>query len=259
MSTFSVSMVRDEVDVIEATLRHTAKHVDHLIVADNGSVDGTRDVLADLTRDLPLTVLDDPEIGYFQSAKMTKLAHLAGGMGAVWVVPVDADEAWYSRDAPRIADTLAGVAAQWLAVAADLFDHVPTASDGHAESHIRRIGYRRKIPAPLRKVAVRVRPDLRIEQGNHSATYDGGTSTLDGLLVVRHYPYRSPEQFVSKARNGAQAYAATELPWEFGQHWREYGQILDNDGPEALHGVFHRWFWSEDPAHDDSLIFDPCP
>ena len=45
MITFGVSMVRDEADVIEGTLRHMADEVDELIVADNGSVDGTTDIL----------------------------------------------------------------------------------------------------------------------------------------------------------------------------------------------------------------------
>jgi hypothetical protein len=113
-------------------------------------------------------------------------------------------------------------------------------------------------PGALPKVAARLRDDLVIEQGNHAATFDGGTTSFPGQLVVRHFPYRSAEQFVRKARNGAEAYAATDLPFSAGQHWREYGQLLDQGGPEVLEDVFRTWFWKADPTRNPELIRDPA-
>ena len=40
-----------------------AQGVDKIVVADNRSVDGTREIL----ESLPVTVIDDPEVGYYQS------------------------------------------------------------------------------------------------------------------------------------------------------------------------------------------------
>jgi glycosyltransferase involved in cell wall biosynthesis len=86
-------MVRDEADIIEGTLRHMADEVDHLIVADNLSSDGTRDILDTLAKDLPLTVVDDPDPGYTQSAKMSALAERAAvEQRASWIVPFDAED-----------------------------------------------------------------------------------------------------------------------------------------------------------------------
>ncbi len=53
MRVVSVSCVKNEIDVIEASVRHTAAVADHVIVLDNGSNDGTRDVLAALQPDGP--------------------------------------------------------------------------------------------------------------------------------------------------------------------------------------------------------------
>jgi len=61
----------------------------------------------------------------------------------------------------------------------------------------------------------------------------------------------------AKAINGAEAYAATDLPDDIGRHWREYGRIAAENGEEALHDVFRRWFWVADPG--DDLIYDPVP
>lgn len=249
MTVFAVSMVRDEADIIAETVGHMLRQVDEVIVADNGSVDGTRDILADLG----VTVVGDPEVGYYQSAKMTGLAHLAASKGADWVVPFDADEWWYSPFG-RIADVLTATAA-FVAEAA-LYDHVATAHDPDG-TPVARMGWRRRQPAELPKVAVRCRPDLVVHQGNHGAHYDGPTAAVPGLLVVRHFPYRTTDQFVAKARNGAQAYRATDLPETEGAHWRAYGDLLEAEGAEGLAGVFRQWFWSSLPDEDPSLIFDP--
>jgi hypothetical protein len=40
-----------------------------------------------------------------------------------------------------------------------------------------------------------------------------------------------------------------------GQHWRDWNRLTD----EQLGDVFRRFYWSADPEHDDSLIFDPAP
>lgn len=265
----SVTMTKDEADIIEPILRHTATQVDHMIVADNGSTDGTRELLDVLAQELPLTVLDDPVVGYLQSPKMSALAQIAAqDFGAEWVLPIDSDEFWYSPFG-RIGDILATAAHKDIAPA-DVYDHVATGDDDASEPNpLVRMTYRRRARLPLGKVACRVKPDLVIEQGNHGAHY--GTelppgvvsdaamhAVLLGQLVIRHFPYRSAEQFISKARNGAAAYAATDLPYTTGQHWRDYGALLEAHGEAALQEVYEKWFFEPYPRFRSSeLVVDP--
>lgn len=250
MTVTAISMVKDEQDIVEAFVRHTAGQVDRMIVADNGSTDGTRGILDHLARDLPLTVIDDPEVGYFQSKKMSALAARAAADGAEWVVPADCDEWWYSPFG-RVADVLQDLDGVSI-VGAHLFDHVPTALDPDVPDPFRRIGWRRREPMPLMKVAAKARPAVTIHQGNHDADHG---RRVDGVLVVRHLPLRSAEQMIRKARNGGRAYAATDLPEDHGQHWRDWNRLSD----EQLGDVFRRFYWSADPERDETLIFDPPP
>lgn len=256
MSVVAIARVKDEADIIAATVSHMLTQVDRVIVEDNGSTDGTLEIL----EHLDVEVLHDSTVGYYQSAAMSRLAAYAHHQrAAAIVVPFDADEAWYSPFG-RIADVLREHPSASI-FTAELFDHVATDTDAADERDaLRRIGWRRRDAAPLPKVAVVPYPRVTIHQGNHGADHG---ATVNGLLVVRHFPYRSVEQFVSKVESGAAAYAATDLPDHVGQHWRDYGRLLNAGGPDAIAEVFHTWFWSAAPANDGNLIYDPvhaaCP
>lgn len=255
MSVWAISMVRDEADVIAGTLRHMAEEeVAGIIVADNRSVDGTRDILGDLARDLPLEVMDDPDPAYMQSDKMSHLARCAAERGAKWIVPFDADELWVFEGSHIVTELLLCKAD---IVTASLFNYFPSAIDPAGSDPFQTIQWRQRDPAPLPKVAFRWETGCVIHQGNHGVTRPSG-GKMDGGLRVSHFPYRTPEQFTRKARNGAEAYRATDLPADVGAHWRGYGEILDRGGEEALGDVFRQYFWNLSPA-DAGMVLDPAP
>jgi hypothetical protein len=226
-----------------------ATQVDWMIVADNRSVDGTHDILCRLADELPLVVQFDPEVGYMQSEKMTRLAHVAGKLfDADWIVPFDADEIWYSSWG-RLGDFLEAQPDDVDIVEANLFDHVATAFDDPNEPDpVKRIRWRRDHCAELPKVACRYSPNLVIGMGNHEAWYtDHAPRTGVQRLAVRHFPYRSAAQVIRKIRNGAEAYAATDLDPKYGAHWRQWGQFLERDGEEAIEALFRKWHWRDSP------------
>lgn len=264
MKVTGIAMVRDERDIIAQTVGWMKRNVDQVIVADNLSSDGTREILDGLG----VTVIDDTEVGYRQSEKMSRLAELARQEGAGFIVPFDADEIHVLLGG-TIRDGLAELDDDVLVSEAALYDHVATGADSDEADPIRRLTYRRASQAPLRKVAVRAVEGVTIHQGNHSASFPGirHPKTVTDLMCVHHFPYRSVEQFVSKVRNGAAAYAATDLPKEAGAHWRQYGEILDRQGEAGIAEIFHTWFYRENP-HEELLIHgeqqralmhDPCP
>lgn len=245
-----IARVKDEADIIRPVVEHMLTQVDWLLIADNASTDGTREILAELQteHDAAVCVVHDDELGYFQSRQMSALAARAAELGAEWVVPFDADEVWYSPFG-RIAHVLADQDSASIAGAL-LYDHVATGTDPDDPNPLTRIGHRRVEPAKLPKVAARARPPVTIHQGNHGADHG---ERVDGLLIVRHFPLRSPEQMVRKSRNGGAAYAATDLPDHIGAHWRQWSQLSD----EQLGDVFREFYWEANPTR--GLIFDPAP
>lgn len=262
MKTVAVCMVKDELDIIPYTLNNMLNQVDSVIVADNLSTDGTTDFLYNLaSQNDRLIVAEDSNPAYLQSEKMTALAlHARLEHGADWVVPWDADEIWYSPFG-LIKEVLGALAPQWLVATAAMYDHVTSSKDDLTEMNpVKRIGWRRSYPGMLPKVACRWREDLIIQQGNHGASYSGGVTLQEGLLVIRHYPYRSHQQFIQKVINGVAAYAATDLPEHAGRHWKDYGNLLKAGGERVLEEVYDMWFHlGGDPNLLPDVIYDPAP
>lgn len=250
-------LVRDEVDIIGATVRHLCANCDHVIVADNRSNDGTRDVLNALIQEgLSLEVRDDDEVAYYQSRKMTELAADAFNDGYVWAIPCDADEVWYATDGRPIRDYLAGVARDLMFIEAPMYHHLPTEEDvKHERNPLLRIGHRQREHGQMGKVLCRLRPGLEIAMGNHGAWAPGPGLTSKGGVVIRHFPWRTPNQFKKKIRNGVEAYAATDLPASVGEHWRQWEDKPD----EAIEAWFWEWGYSARPRQDTTLILDPAP
>lgn len=260
MSTAAVMMVKDEADVIEHTIRHLAYHVDEVIVLDNGSTDGTRDMIVDAAVH-GVVVFDEPEVAYMQADRMTWLAGMAHERGHAWAVACDADEIWHPSHDPdrRVADYLDGLAPDVLVCEAALFDHFPTGADDDVGTPFVRIGHRNVQHAGLPKVAVRLTGDVQIHMGNHGATHVGEPrQPRAGGLTVRHFSWRSEEQYVRKIVNGREAYAAAgdRLDEAWGVHWRMFTGATD----DAIAEHYWTWFHKPDPeASDPPLVFDPAP
>jgi hypothetical protein len=235
MSVFAIMMVKDEVDILEATIQHClTQGVEHFVISDNLSSDGTTGLLATLAGDMPgmFTVFEDPEVGYYQSRKMTELARRAGNLGADWIVPVDADEFWYTPNPQLTIREALGLSPNDIECAYSFEQYGP---------------WRATEPKRLAKVAFRYRPGCMLAQGNHDVL-GAGTSRGWHLLEIREYQYRTVEQTIRKVRNGKVAYDATDLHPMEGAHWREMGQWSDSELTE----------WWE--RHTASLsLWDPPP
>ena len=251
MVVVAISIVKNAADIIAPIVAHMATQVDYVRIVDNGSTDGTRELL----ETLPCDVDDDPDPAWYQGRRMTTLAHMARyDYAADWVVPFDSDEWWMSPFGTVAEQCEQATSASVLSAA--IYDHVPTGADPLGEDLTRSIGWRRREPCPLVKVAAVASPELTIWDGNHGADFGRfHPRSLGSRLIVRHFPYRSADQFITKARMGAAALAATSLPESVGKHWRDYGRLTD----EQLVEVFTTHFYADDPTVRDDLIFDPCP
>ena len=223
-------LCRDEADILESMLRfHLAQGVDRIIATDNGSVDGSLEILKRFERLGQLTLLQEPEHTHDQAVWVTRMARMAAAMGADWVINSDADEFWWPQrgnlnsSLTRLPDTVEGVLVQrtnFLPPPRNARDQQPF----HQRLTLRERVSRNSLGAPLPpKLIHRAHPEVEITDGNHGATVNGEPiAAVDAAgIEILHVPVRSYGQLERKIRQGAQALERNQrIGPRIGDSWR---------------------------------------
>jgi hypothetical protein len=205
-------LARNEADIVDAQIAfHLHAGVDFVIATDNGSTDGTTEILQRYARDGLLHYLREDADDWRQGKWVTRMARLAATeFGADWVINSDADEFWWPRGG-TLKDVLSEIPSRFGLVRGCWRHFVPRHRDGQSFDELMTVrlgrpafpGDKRTVYHAHQKVAHRASPDVIVETGNHDAVALG----LEPLrswypLEVLHFSIRSPEQVAKKARGG---------------------------------------------------------
>jgi glycosyltransferase involved in cell wall biosynthesis len=217
--------VRDEADIIKQMLQfHLERGVDFAVVLDNGSVDGTRDILASLHPEV--MVLDDLTHTNDHAGWGNRMVGEATGHGAGWILACDADEFWYPRDGNYRAEMTGEVnvlTSRWN-------NFVP--QFGRRWQEFNSVGDMANVyTSGVPKVAFSTADFKEITQGFHSVHLNRQRELGSANLALYHYPVRSYEQFERKVINAGSSYArnpAAQQNSQMGWHVRTwYERYLD--------------------------------
>jgi hypothetical protein len=237
-------LVRDEEDIIEWNLRyHLSRGVDHFVVTDNRSVDGTADILREYERQGVVTWLREPADDFSQDRWVTRMALRAQAeLQPDWLIHCDADEFWWPENAASLAEPLGKVWPWRRAVRVNRCEFVGPARCGD-EPFFARMIYRVRRPRNLLgyplppKVAHRPLPEPYIHQGNHRISAGGRVLRPRRLreISILHFPARTPDQLRNKVLKGGAAYESnTRFDETVGSTWRTMYRCRENGELERL-------------------------
>jgi glycosyltransferase involved in cell wall biosynthesis len=239
---FGISVVRNEVNIVRLTLlNHLALGLDRILVLDNGSTDGTRQVLSRLACDPRVRWIGD-QSPFLQARMTTELAREAFRQGADWFLPFDADEFWYCPEGLMnvLAQTRAGALACQVVTfvqrrdqresAPDALLHmtrravpVGTPEQSGALADARDAGYVETRYPP--KCITRATATLEIQAGNHVVTGLAGPLEPTNRIALLHAPLRDRGRLTAKVEYGRRT-ALRGLPlapaesWHLLRRWR---------------------------------------
>jgi len=228
-------LVRDSEELLRSNLEfHLRQGVDFYIITDNGSVDGTAEIIDEYVRAGLAESIFEPEDTYSQGRWVTRMARRAASdHGADWVINNDDDEFWYGREGD-LKQTLASAAGSVAAIEVQRGNHPPVVGvDGFR--FLETMIYRERAslnplgdPLPP-KVCHRGFADIEVGQGNHAVARAGALlkPTPTDAITISHFPLRGYAAFERKIALGGAAYERNaHLPPEVGATWRRLHEIL---------------------------------
>jgi hypothetical protein len=218
-------VVRDEIELISANIEfHAAYGVDAFFVMDNGSTDGTRERLEELTRTYDMVVVDQPDRSFKQGEWATELAHMAREVGkADYIISNDADEFWVSRTGSlkHQCTGLSPVVSAGRSNMLPLTEEISRPDYPFYRSVLRvdsplgadtpttdpRAAIRIMLRVMPRKIMCSLNGLKRIQLGNHSVQHEAGRPVELDSLHIYHFPVRHFDQFAKRIEFAKEQFA----------------------------------------------------
>lgn len=233
MSIVLTILVKDEADIIrDNVLFHLSQGVDEIIVTDNGSSDGTVEIVEQFVGRGVSRLIHEPDQNYEQAVWVTRMAAIARGeLRADWIISCDADEFWYHPLGLRGA--LAGRSALQRCFRRNFLPAEEQGAPVHVMLDVIVKNGSSATPETLDdylfaqlgpKVVCPAAGLKAVAMGNHHADYEV-PQTIEDLtdLTIYHYPLRSFAQFERKVVDGTQALERNpNLSPQTVWHWRQW-------------------------------------
>lgn len=237
-------LIKNEADIIADNIHfHASQGVDCFVVMDNGSTDGTREIVESLKEQYEILIIDRPQLDYQQSNWKTEMAVKSRKMlGAHWSIANDADEFWVSTTGNlKNKLTRNGSILQCKRV-----NMLPDERFFEPDSSWVDFPYQVKSPVLNKgqdiinddqfsvslsningKVIVNNHGLLRVKGGNHRAWHAWGflNQRKESEITVYHYPIRSRENFINHIENRAKLLASGVT--KMGDHYRRWVRLYN--------------------------------
>ena len=220
-----VSVVRNEADIIETMVRQNLHYLDHLVIIDNGSVDGTPDIVTRLHREgLSCELRFDDRRNHQQHAILTDFVrNAAQDFDPKRLVFLDGDE-FLDGDRDAVVDEFTNspdvLNIPWKT-------YVPTPQDDPAaKTVLSRIKHRRKSEDPQyfkASIPHALCQSIQVGRGSHNVRENGRKrrGVPAQAATIAHFPVRNAQQLVGKILIGSWKIRMRKHSRGEARHWMD--------------------------------------
>lgn len=265
-------LCKDEIDIIENNiLFHKAMGVDAFIVTDNGSTDGTREILQKYYEaGIILKIFDEPSGTFNQIDWCNRMINLAKNTyKADWIISSDADEFWYTR-ALNLKQTIYQAHISNILLC-PLYNYIPYQNKHYLDQphfiqktllpfeakkyNIKNTKYISEINTY--KCIIKSHDFQYIKEGNHDAKVKNRRAIINSDIIIFHFAIRNYEHFENKVIKGGQALKNNPNK-QIGTHWRDWYENYYLQG--KLKDLYNTMFSFEDfekLKHLGVIVYNP--
>ena len=237
----TVSMVKNEIDIVESFVRHTCKFADKMYICDHKSTDGTREIIEALAKELPIEFSTYDKDEHNQVGVTNDLINRALDEKFDIVLPLDTDEFVIKIDgnSENLREHLQNLDPS-KCYKVLLQDHRFVDDDIEKFALSRAVVQTESKTGTIKIIIGReffLKNHLRICQGNHDLITQDYNTVLnqdpegkivphDSKIFYAHFALRSPEQKLSKHM---QTWLNTQLITTRYTNWDSHGKKFVND------------------------------
>jgi len=245
MKTGAIAIVRNAVDLAPlAVLHHHLLGADTVWVIDNGSTDGTYEMLCALARKVPSLRVDRDDGPFDQARMATDMANALLRSGHRLIVPFDSDECWDLSIArlarfmaEQRADAVTGTVINYIQARSVLAPtasswrlanrrverpidpgNLPDSMKEERHSFVQLIFSRKMLAAPPQGTTV------NIVKGAHQIEYEPRAVTFCRRIACLHLPLRAASELQKRVQDYKERHAPFRPDPAFGwrlNHWAE--------------------------------------
>ncbi|MEE0942222.1 MAG: glycosyltransferase [Methanobrevibacter sp.] len=269
MKVVSITMVKNEVDIIESFVRYHLNIVDEMIILDNCSSDETPVIITKLIDEgLPIIFITDSDSNYNQSFKMNLLMEKAfNEYGADIVCVLDVDEFLISCENTNPREILNNLdldgyyLAKWIT-------YIPTEKDSNDLFIPKRITHVRdeNLESFFKVIVTKGifnKYSPKLEMGNHNLSFPKSNNPPKNSqlpLKIAHFPIRSIEQCISKVSVGwPNLVSINTQNKSWGWHWRNIFEKIKSNKNIDFEDLenFAKYYALEDFSDEIKIITQP--
>lgn len=229
MRIVSVSMIKNEADIIELFVRNNLQYLSEMYIVDHQSNDRTVEILRSLKNEgFPIRIFSYNSYGLDQAAVFSTMLNKIKDSGvADYVMFTDSDELIYSPSKEAFQNEIAQMGETSMDILSNDYVVKDTDAGLYAFPHDK-MRYMSAVPLPMGKCIVNLKlytnESLSVDEGGHSYFVNGGRVSLPKLprALLSHFRYRTHEQLISKIVLGSLSYMIRNISMQYGfigYHW----------------------------------------